>query len=110
MFTMLTVIRKKPEISTDEFRHFMEVEYGPTYVGLPETREYVQYFVSDVMTDGAEPPIDAIVRISFESREEMRNALQAESYQRAHELRKAYMRETSVGIHSAVLDQELRLV
>jgi hypothetical protein len=110
MFTMLTVIRKKPEISTAEFRHFMEVEYGPTYVGLPQTKEYVQYFLSDVMTDGAEPPIDAIVRISFESREEMQNALRAESYKRAHELRKAYLRETSVGIHSAVLDQELRLV
>ncbi|GIF46377.1 EthD domain-containing protein [Asanoa ferruginea] len=110
MFTMLTVIRKKPEISTEDFRHFMEHEYGPTYVGLPQTREYVQYYLSDVMTDGAEPPIDAIVRISFESREEMAEAPKAESYRRAHELRQAYIRETSIGIHSAVLDQELRLV
>jgi hypothetical protein len=110
MFTMLTVIQKRPEISTEEFRHFMEIEYGPTYVGLPQTKEYVQYFLSDVTTDGAEPPIDAIVRISFESREQMRDALRSESYQRAHELRKAYLRETSVGIHPAVLDRELRLV
>ncbi|MGK5740041.1 EthD domain-containing protein [Micromonospora sp. URMC 103] len=110
MFTMLTVIRKKPEISTEDFRRFMQVEYGPTYVGLPQTREYVQYFLSDAMTDDAEPPIDAIVRISFESREEMQDALRSESYKNAHELRKAYLRETSVGIHSAVLDQELRLV
>jgi hypothetical protein len=29
MFTMLTVIRKRPEVSTADFRHFMEVEYGP---------------------------------------------------------------------------------
>jgi hypothetical protein len=28
MFTMLTVIRKKPDITTEDFRHFMEVEYG----------------------------------------------------------------------------------
>jgi hypothetical protein len=110
MFTMLTVLRKKPEISTEEFRRFMEVEYGPTYVNLPQTKEYVQYFLSDVLADSTEPPIDAIVRISFESREEMQKALQAQSYKDAHELRKAYLRETSVGIHSAVLDQELRFV
>ncbi|KAB2390456.1 hypothetical protein F9B16_01080 [Actinomadura montaniterrae] len=28
MFTMLTVIRKRPEVSTEEFRHFMQLEYG----------------------------------------------------------------------------------
>jgi hypothetical protein len=39
MFTMLTVIRKKPEVTTDDFRHFMEFEYGPTYSGLPQTRD-----------------------------------------------------------------------
>lgn len=46
---------------------------------LPQTREYVQYYRSDVMTDGAEPPIDAIVRISFDSPEAMREALRADS-------------------------------
>jgi hypothetical protein len=33
----------------------------PSYVELPQTREYVQYYLDDVMTDGAEDPIDAIV-------------------------------------------------
>jgi hypothetical protein len=108
--TLLTVIRKRPEVTTEEFRHFMEVEYGPTYAGLPQTREYVQYYLSDVMTDGAEPPIDAIVKISFDSPEAMREALQADSYQRAHQARERYMQETSVGIHSAVVDQTVKLV
>jgi hypothetical protein len=110
MFTMLTVIRKKPDITTEDFRHFMEVEYGPTYVGLPETREYIQYYLSDVMTDGAEPPIDAIVQISFDSEEEMRKALQADSYKKAHKMREEYMRETSVGIHSAIVDKTVKMV
>ncbi|MDQ0899084.1 MULTISPECIES: hypothetical protein [unclassified Paenibacillus] len=43
MITVLTVIRKKPDITTEDFRHFMEVDCGQTYVGLPETREYIQY-------------------------------------------------------------------
>jgi hypothetical protein len=108
--TLLTVIRRKPEIGVEEFRRFMKVDYGPTYQQLPQTRAYVQYFLTDVMTDGAEDSIDAIVQISFDSVEEMQEALRSESYQKAHELRQAYMRETSVGIHSAVVDEINRLV
>ncbi|GAA5190066.1 hypothetical protein GCM10023322_44280 [Rugosimonospora acidiphila] len=110
MFTMLTVIRKKPEITTEEFRHFMKHDYGPTYQAMPQTRSYVQYYLSDVMTDGAEPPIDAIVQISFDSEEQMREALRTEGYRRAHELRQRYLRETSTGIHSAVVDEVVTLV
>jgi hypothetical protein len=40
----------------------------------------------------------------------MREALQADSYQRAHQARERYMQETSVGIHSAVVDQTVKLV
>jgi len=110
MFTLLTVIRKKPGITTEEFRHFMEFDYGPTYSGMPETREYVQYHLSDMMSDGAEPAIDAIVKISFDSLEEMAKALQAESYKKASKLREGFMQETSVGIHSAVVDKIVKLV
>ena len=110
MFTLMTVIRKRPEVSTEDFRRFMEAEYGPTYVQLPQTLEYIQYYLDDLATDGAEEPIDAIVQISFESPESMREALQADSYHKAHQLREAYMRETSVGIHSAVVNRVVKLV
>jgi hypothetical protein len=107
---MLTVIRKRPEVTTEEFRHFMEHDYGPTYSGLPQTRVYEQYYLNDVMTDGAEPPIDAIVKIGFDSPEEMRKALQTESYKNAHLLREGFMQETSRGIHSAVVEKTVKLV
>jgi Domain of unknown function (DUF1330) len=87
-----------------------ELEYGPTYVALPQVKEYVQYYLTDLAADGEEEPIDAVVRIGFESMEEMREALATEGYQKAHELRKAYMRDTSAGIHSAVLDRRVQLV
>jgi hypothetical protein len=109
MLRLMTVIRKRPEVSTEDFRRFMELEYGPTYVALPQVKEYVQYYLTDLATDGEEEPIDAVVRIGFAS-EEMRAALATEEYQKAHELRKAYMRDTSVGIHSAVLDRTVQLV
>ena len=110
MFTVLTVIRKRPEVTTEEFRRFMAVEYGPTYAGMPQTREYVQYYLSDRAGDQAEDPIDAIVQISFDSEAAMREALATEEYRKAHELRKAYMRDTSAGIHSAVLERRVQLV
>jgi hypothetical protein len=110
MYTLMTVIRKRPEISTEEFRRFMAVEYGPTYAGMPQVTEYVQYYLSDLATDGAEEPIDAIVHITFESAEAMREALDTDAYRQAHELRKKYMRDTSLGIHSALVDRRVQLV
>lgn len=110
MYTLMTVLRKRPEVTTEDFRRFLEQEYGPTYAGLPQVREYVQYYLSDRAADGADDPIDAIVRISFDSEETMREALATPAYRRAHELRQAYLRETSAGIHSAVLDRQVRLV
>src|ERR1700749_2423778 len=101
MLTLMTVIRKRPEVSTEDFRRFMETEYGPVYAALPQVREYVQYYLADLAADEAEEPIDAIVRISFDSEAAMREALATEGYRKAHELRKAYMRDTSAGIHSA---------
>jgi hypothetical protein len=110
MHTLLTVIRKRPEISTEDFRHFMEFDYGPTYAALPQVRAYEQYYLADLSADGAEDAIDAIVRISFDSEETMREALATEGYRKAHELRQGYMRDTSVGIHSAVLERQVTLV
>ena len=110
MHALLTVIRKKPEITTEDFRHFMKFDYGPTYEALPQTRSYTQYYLTDVMTDGAEDPIDAIVHIAFDSEADMHQALQSDTYEKAHRLREGYMRETSVGIHSAVIDEVVTLV
>lgn len=107
MFTMLTVVRKRPEISTAEFRQFMEFRYGPLNAALPNVREYVQYYLDDVTTDGADDSIDAIVRISFDSQDAMRDALDSDVYRRAHELRGSFMRETPAGIHSGIVDREV---
>jgi hypothetical protein len=88
----------------------MQHDYGPTSVALPQTRAYVHHYLTDLMTDGAEPPIDAIVQIRFDSPETMREALATDAYKHAHELREAYMLDTSIGIHSAVVDRTLTLV
>jgi uncharacterized protein (DUF1330 family) len=110
MHILMTILRKRPEITTEQFRAYMEHEYGPTYSAMPQTREYVQYFLDDLATDEAEAPIDAIVRIAFDSVDSMREALDSDSYRHAHEARKTFIRESSVGIHSAVVAHEAKLV
>jgi uncharacterized protein (TIGR02118 family) len=110
MFTVFTVLRKKPTVTTADFRHFMTNVYGPTYQAMPQTRSYVQRFLTDLADDGAEPPIDAIMEISFDSEAEMRTALDVDSYRKAAVARAEYLRETSVGTHSGILDNTVRLV
>jgi hypothetical protein len=107
MFTMMTVLRKRPEISTEEFHPFMRHEYGPTYVGLAETRAYTQYYLADVGTDGTE---DAIVSISFDSAESMQTAMGHPTVAAAAQMRVRVMRESTVGIHPAVVEQAVHLV
>jgi hypothetical protein len=48
----------------------MEVEYGPTYAGLPQTREYVQYYLSDAML--AASLLASSVRLSSRNPREQR--------------------------------------
>ncbi|NMO50741.1 EthD family reductase [Actinoplanes sp. TBRC 11911] len=105
MYTLMTVLRKKPEVSTEDFRHFLEHEYGPAYVAMPQVRHYVQRYVTDLATDPADP-MDAFVEISFDSPEAMREALDTDGYRQAHERRQAYMAD----IRSAVVDREVKLV
>jgi EthD domain len=110
MFTLMTLVRKRPEISTERFREFMEIEYGPVYAAMPETRRYVHYYVSDIMKDDAELPFDAIVHISFDSRESMTEALKSDDYKRAQDERKKFMLDGPHGIRSALVDKIVELV
>ncbi|MGW8701602.1 hypothetical protein ACWGOK_32570 [Streptomyces eurythermus] len=77
-------------VPTADFRRFMEHEYGPTYAALPQVREYLQHYLADTVSDGAEEPIDAIVRIGFDSQ--------------------SAMREASTGIHAVVADRQVQPV
>lgn len=88
----------------------MEHEYGPTYVALPQTRFYTQYFLDDLTTDGVEASIDAIVHIAFDSKEELADALSTPSYRDAADRRKAFIQETSRGIHPTRIAKTVKLV
>lgn len=110
MYELMTIIRKRPEVSTEEFRSFMEHEYGPTYVAMPQTRSYTYYYLDEVAVDGTEASIDAIVHIVFDSRDEMVRALSVPDYRDAADRRKAFMQESSRGIHPTQIARTVKLV
>ena len=99
MYELMTMIRKRPEVSTADFRHFMEHDYGPTYAAMPEVKRYVQYFLDDLSSGEGAPVVDAIVQIAFASSDTMRRALASDAYAAASVLRRAYMVDGAIGIH-----------
>jgi len=110
MHELMTMIRKRPEVSAADFRRFMKLEYGPTYVAMAEVKRYVQYYLDDLSSGSGAPPVDAIVYIAFGSVEEMKVALATESYANAAGARQAYMLDGPIGIHPTLVAAVKNLV
>ena len=110
MFTILVVVRKRPEVSTEDFRRIWKEEYGPMYKMMPEVKSYQQFHLSDRRKDNAEDPIDGVTILSFESEEEMNKAWSTEVYKEAAKIRESIMRETAVGVHVTSVDEIVNIV
>ncbi len=105
MFTIAVVIRKRPEVSEEEFRRVWKDVYGPMYRSLPQVKSYIQYHLKDRRKDSSEDPIDGIAIMSFESEADMHEAWKAETYKNAAKIRESIIRETAVGVHVASVDE-----
>jgi hypothetical protein len=110
MQELMTMIRKRPEVSTADFRRFMELEYGPTYVAMPQVKRYAHYYLDDLSSGSGAPPVDAIVHIAFASVDEMKVALAADSYAKAAQARQTYMLDGPFGIHPTLVAATKNLV
>jgi len=110
MFTIAVVVRKKPEVSTEEFRRIWKDVYGPMYRQMPQVKSYFQYHLSDRRKDNAEDPIDGLVLMSFDSEADMKEAWQTEIYKKAAKIRESIMRETAVGVHVALVDEIVEII
>jgi len=110
MFTITVVVRKRSDVSTEEFRRIWKEVYGPMYRQLPQVKSYVQYHLNDHRKDDAEEPIDGIVLMSFDSEDAMKEAWNTETYKRAAKVRETIMRETAVGVHVGWVDDIVKIV
>lgn len=110
MFTITVVVRKKAEVSTEEFRRVWKEVYGPMYRQFPEVKSYVQYHLTDRRKDNTEDPIDGIAIMSFDSEADMRKAWSTEAYKKASKIRESIMRETAVGVHVGFVDEKVEII
>lgn len=110
MFSILVVVRKKENISTEEFRRIWKEEYGPMYKLMPEVKSYKQFHLSDRRKDDAEDPIDGVTILEFESEAEMQKAWASDIYKKAAKIRESIMRETAVGVHVTSIDELITIV
>ncbi|MCO4794810.1 MAG: EthD family reductase [Bacteriovoracaceae bacterium] len=110
MFTILVVVRKKEDISIEEFRRVWKEEYGPMYKQMPQVKSYQQFHLTDRRKDDAEDKIDGVAILSFESEEDMNTAWNTEVYKEAAKIRESIMRETSVGVHVTGVDEIVSII
>jgi uncharacterized protein (TIGR02118 family) len=110
MFTITVVLRKKPEISQDEFRRIWKEVYAPMYRQMPQVKSYTQYHLSDRRKDDAEDSIDGIAVMSFDSEKDMHEAWQTEIYKKAAKIRESIMRETAISVHVASVDEVVTII
>lgn len=110
MFTILVTVRKRPEISTEQFRRIWKEEYGPMYRQMPQVKSYQQLHLADRRKDDAEDPIDGVAIMSFDSEEAMKEAWATDIYKEAAKIRESIMRETAVGVHVTSVDQLIQII
>ncbi len=110
MFTILVTVRKKPEVSQEEFRRVWKEVYGPMYRQFPKIIAYDQYHLNDRGKDKAEDPIDGVAVMSFESEADMKEAFATEHYKAAAKVRESIMRETSVGVHVTTVAELVKII
>jgi uncharacterized protein (TIGR02118 family) len=110
MFTIVVTVRKRPEVSKEEFRRIWKEVYGPMYRQFPQVKSYVQYHLADRRKDNSEDPIDGLAIMSFDSEADMREAWSTEEYKKASKIRESIMRETAVGVHVTSVDEMVQIV
>lgn len=110
MFAIAVILRKKPGISTEEFRRIWCDVYGPMYRQIPQVKSYIQYHLKDRRKDDAEDPIDGIALMSFESEDDMKAAWQTDIYKQAAKIRESIMQETAIGVHVTSVDEIVKII
>jgi uncharacterized protein (TIGR02118 family) len=68
-----SLVRRRPDLSVEEFRRYWGEVHGPLAVGLPGLRRYVQCVTNDgIYRSGREPEVDGVTVVWFESFDAMR--------------------------------------
>lgn len=63
----VVVCHRRPDLTRDEFRRYLQEVHGPLAMAMPHVGRYVQNFVMPDPIDG-DPPWDAVIEFGFADR------------------------------------------
>jgi uncharacterized protein (TIGR02118 family) len=66
MIKRFVILRRKPTMSVQEFRHYWETIHGPLIAKIPGIRKYTQYHVRSELLDDKDVAIDGIAELWFD--------------------------------------------
>jgi uncharacterized protein (TIGR02118 family) len=81
MIKRFVILRKKANMSAEEFWHYWENVHGPLIAKIPGLMKYIQYHVTSERLDLVDDPIDGIAELWFESAQVQKDAYQSPEYQ-----------------------------
>ena len=80
MIKRFVILRRKPGMTVEEFRHYWTHVHGELIAKIPGLLKYTQYHVRSERLDDTDDFIDGIAELWFESEEAQRQAYQSEEY------------------------------
>ena len=94
MIRITYLLRRRPNLSVDEFRRYWREEHGPLVAGHARRINALKYVQVHTLDDpanaamaesrgGMEPPYDGVAEVWFENREALLDALSSDAGQRA---------------------------
>lgn len=81
MIKRFVILRRKPDMSAEEFWNYWENVHGPLIGKIPGLIKYIQYHVESERLDEMDDPIDGIAELWFDSEEAQKQAYQSPEYQ-----------------------------
>ncbi len=81
MIKRFVILRKKPEMTAEEFWDYWENIHGPLIAKIPGLIRYIQYHVTSERLDEVDDAVDGIAELWFESEGAQKEAYQSHEYQ-----------------------------
>jgi uncharacterized protein (TIGR02118 family) len=80
MVKRFVILRKKKDMTKDEFWNYWENVHGKLIGKIPGLTKYIQYHVNSEIDDDIDKPIDGIAELWFENEEEQKKAYSTAEY------------------------------
>jgi uncharacterized protein (TIGR02118 family) len=80
MIKRFVILRRKPGMSSEEFRHYWQNIHGQLIAKIPGLLKYIQYHVRSELSDNIDDPIDGIAELWFASEEAQQKAYATPEY------------------------------